>query len=68
MGKQNYLCKECGRQVIGDHAMRYKGCYFELLQKILLMPVCGMDIRDIAAIEKISIKKAMAKLNTNNKL
>jgi hypothetical protein len=32
------------------------------------MPVCGMEIRDIAAIEKISIKKTMAKLNTNNKL
>ncbi|MDR2775059.1 MAG: IS1 family transposase, partial [Tannerella sp.] len=24
--KQNYLCKTCGRQFIGDHALHYKGC------------------------------------------
>ena len=26
-GKQNYYCKECGHQFIGDHALSYKGCH-----------------------------------------
>jgi len=24
--KQNYFCKDCNRQFIGDHALTYKGC------------------------------------------
>ncbi|MDR1445013.1 MAG: IS1 family transposase, partial [Treponema sp.] len=24
-GKQNYLCKDCGRQFISDHEMTYRG-------------------------------------------
>jgi transposase-like protein len=50
--KQNYLCKNCGRQFIGDHALRYKGCHSCLIQKILTMPVRGIGIRDIAEIKK----------------
>jgi transposase-like protein len=60
--KQNYLCKACGRQFIGDHALRYKGCHSSLTQKLLLMPVRGIGIRDIAEIEKISIKKVLSVL------
>jgi transposase-like protein len=56
-GAQNYLCRKCGRQFIGDHALRYKGCHFTLTQKLLLMLVRGIGIRDIA--ENISIKKVV---------
>ncbi|MDR1116306.1 MAG: IS1 family transposase [Tannerella sp.] len=61
-GKQNYLCKECERQFIGNHALKYKGCHSSLTQKILLMPVRGTGIRDIAEIENISIKKVLSVL------
>ena len=37
--KQNYLCKDCARQFIGDHTLSYKGCHSGLVQKILLMLV-----------------------------
>jgi transposase-like protein len=53
--KQNYLCKNCSRQFIGDHALSYKGCQSELNHKILLMPARGVGIRDVAKIEKVSI-------------
>ena len=26
-GKQNYQCKDCKRQFIGDHALTYQGCH-----------------------------------------
>jgi IS1 family transposase/transposase-like protein len=60
--KQNYLCKDCGRQFIGDHALIYKGWHSDLLRKILLMFVRGIGIRDIAAIEQVSIKKVLSVL------
>ena len=44
--KQNYLCKDCGRQFIGGHALKYKGCHSSLTQKILPMPVRGVGISD----------------------
>jgi len=64
--KQNYLCKTCGRQFIGDHALKYKGWHSELIHKILLMLVRGVGIRDIAAIERISIKKVLSTLVGSN--
>jgi IS1 family transposase/transposase-like protein len=64
--KQNYLCKNCGRQFIGDHALTYKGWHSELIHKILLMLVRGVGIRDIAVIEKISIKKVLSTLVNSN--
>jgi transposase-like protein len=59
-GAQNYLCRKCERQFIGDHALKYKGCHSSLTQKVLLMPVRGTGIRDIAEIENISIKKVLS--------
>jgi hypothetical protein len=53
------LCKAYGRQFTGDHALCYKGCHSGLTQKILLMPVRGAGIGDIAEIEKISIKNEL---------
>jgi IS1 family transposase/transposase-like protein len=60
--KQNYYCKECGRQFIGDHALSYKGCHSDLIRKILLMSVRGVGIRDVAEIESISIRKVLTVL------
>ena len=60
--KQNYLCKECGRQFIGDHALDYKGCHSQLAEKIRHMLVRGLGIRDIAIIEKVSVKKVLSVL------
>ncbi len=28
--KQNYQCKDCEMQFIGDHVLTYKGCYLIL--------------------------------------
>jgi transposase-like protein len=56
-GKQNYLRKKCGQQFIGGHALKYKACYSSPTQKIALPLVRWIGIRDIAEIERISIKK-----------
>jgi IS1 family transposase/transposase-like protein len=60
--KQNYLCKTCGRQFIGDHALTNKGCHSRLKHKILKMLVRGIGIRDIAEIEEVSEKKVLSVL------
>jgi len=64
--KQNYFCKNCGRQFIGDHALTYKGCHSKLIHKILLMLVRGIGIRDIVEIENISIRKVLSTLVNSN--
>jgi IS1 family transposase/transposase-like protein len=60
--KQNYFCKDCGRQFIGNHALSYKGWHSDLIRKILLMLVRGVGIRDISEIENISIGKVLSVL------
>jgi hypothetical protein len=42
--KQNYLCKACGRQFTGDHALCYKG--YLILNEIsnLLLEIAGIRI------------------------
>jgi transposase-like protein len=57
--KQNYLCKKCGRQLIGDYALCYNKIPFVADTKDITYD-CSRYIRDIAAIEKISIKKALS--------
>ena len=66
--KQNYCCNDCKRQFIGDHALTYKGCHSELANKILLMLVRGLGIRDIAEIGNISVKKVLSILVNSNKI
>ncbi|KAA6327205.1 hypothetical protein EZS27_023793 [termite gut metagenome] len=61
-GKQNYLCKNCFRQFIGDHALTYKGCHSGLIKRILLMLVCGIGIRDISEIQEVSVRKVLSVL------
>jgi transposase-like protein len=60
--KQNYLCKECQRQFIGDHNLSYSGCHSALAQRLKRMFVRGMGIRDIAEVEQISIGKVLYSL------
>jgi hypothetical protein len=49
-----------GSITIGNHALTYKGCCSKLKQKILLMPVRGVGIRDISETEDISITKVLS--------
>ena len=60
--KQNYLCKACQRQFIGDHNLSYAGCHSALAQRLKRMFVRGMGIRDIAEVEQISIGKVLHSL------
>jgi insertion element IS1 protein InsB len=61
-GKQNYICKSCKRQFIGDYQLSYLGCLSFLVKKIQKMLVRGLGIRDIAAIEGISLRKVLSVL------
>ena len=60
--KQNYRCKDCQRQFIGDHNLEYSGCHSSLPQRIKRMFVRGMGIRDVAAVEQISLGKVLTYL------
>ena len=66
--KQNYCCNDCKGQFIGDHALTYKGCHTKLTHKIEMMLVRGVGIRDIAAIEEVSIGKVLSILTKSNKV
>ncbi|KAA6300619.1 MAG: hypothetical protein EZS26_003225 [Candidatus Ordinivivax streblomastigis] len=61
-GKQNYLCKNCFRPFIGDHALTYKGCHSGLIKCILLRLVRGIGIRDISEIQETSTRKVLSVL------
>jgi len=64
--KQNYLCKSCRRQFIGDHALTYKGCHSEIFKRIQRSLVRGVGIRDIAAIENVSTDKVLSVLSQSD--
>lgn len=57
--KQNYNCKECGRQFVGDHNLTYLGCHSKVKKLILLMLVRCCGIRDISKITGFSIGKIL---------
>jgi len=61
--KQNYLCKDCHRQFIGDHNLTYKCCHSSLCHRLKKMLVRGVGIRDAAYIEKISVNKVLSALS-----
>jgi len=65
-GKQNYFCKSCGHQFIGDHALTYKGCHSQVYKRIQKMLVRGVGIRDAAAIENVSTNKVLSVLAESN--
>ena len=64
-GKQNYQCKACKRQFIGDHALTYNGCHSRIEDKIRLMTVRGCGIRDIAIIASVSIGKVLSTISSS---
>ena len=66
-GKQNYCCKDCGRQFIGDHALDYKGARSDINHRIEFMLVRGVGIRDVAEIEGVSIRKVLSVLTKSKK-
>ena len=49
-GKQNYLCRDCYRQFVGDHNLTYPGCHSGIDRTILKMLVRNCGIRDISEI------------------
>ncbi|KAA6326252.1 hypothetical protein EZS27_024616 [termite gut metagenome] len=61
-GTQNYLCKNCFRQFIGDHFLTYKGCHSGLIHRILWMLIRGIVIRDISVIQEVSVRKVVSVL------
>ena len=65
-GTQNYQCKDCSHQFIGN--LTYKGCHSELNHKILRMFVRGMGVRDISEIEQISLKKVLSILVNSHRI
>ncbi|WP_318779338.1 IS1 family transposase, partial [Psychrobacter sp. FME6] len=64
-GKQNYQCKDCKRQFIGDHALTYKGCHSKIEDIIRLMTVRGCGVRDIAIIASVSIGKVLSTIGSS---
>jgi len=56
-GKQNYLYKIAPTNLLATTLCKSKRGHLELIRRILLMLVRGVGIRDIAKIERISIKK-----------
>ena len=64
-GKQNYQCKACKRQFIGDHALTYNGCHSRIEDKIRLMTVRGCGIRDISIIASVSIGKVLSTIGSS---
>ena len=60
--KQNFLCKSCGRQFIGDHALTYKGWHSHVYNRIIKSLVRGVGIRDTAEIEGVSTNKVLSVL------
>jgi len=65
-GKQNYQCKICKLQFIGDHALSDPGCHSRIKTKILHLMVRGTGVRDIAEVERVSIGKVLRTLSQSN--
>jgi transposase-like protein len=59
-GKQNYRCKNCGRQFISEHERTCKGT----LSWVKIMLVTGVDIQDIGVILEISIDRVLKVLKS----
>lgn len=58
-GKQNYQCKDCKRQFIGDHALSYQGCHSQIEDIIRLMTArgCGVSIGKVLSTISSSVYK-----------
>ena len=58
-GRQNYVCKDCGRQFIAEHERIYNGGRVGIVELVTIMLVWGIGIRDIGAVLKISLNKVL---------
>jgi transposase-like protein len=63
-GYQNYLCKDRGHQFVSEHEKTYRGCLSGLAGLVKIMLVRGIGIRDINAILRISVTKALKTLTS----
>lgn len=59
---QNYLCKSCGRQFIGEQDRKYKGTSSGIVEIIIRALVRGCGIRDVSFILMVSIGKVLSVL------
>ena len=62
---QNYLCKSCSKQFIGEFARTYRGTFSYITNVIKMMLVRGVGIRDISIILHISIGKVLKTLRAS---
>ena len=65
-GKQNFRCKECKRQFIGDHNLTYLGCHSNAVKRILFMLARCCGIRDISKLTSFSMGKILKTLVQSN--
>lgn len=64
--KQNYKCKDCGRQFVSDYFLKNQGSKSTIDKKIILMLVRGVGVRDIAVIENVSVNKILKTIEKSN--
>jgi transposase-like protein len=63
-GKQNFIRKDCGRQFISDHERTYNGTLSWIKDRIKIMLVRGIGIRDICVVLCISITTVLKVLES----
>jgi predicted RNA-binding Zn-ribbon protein involved in translation (DUF1610 family) len=57
-GKQNYQCKDRGRQFLSDHEKPYRGCLSRVVELVKIMLVRGMGIPDISITKVLKVLKS----------
>ena len=65
-GKQNYLCKSCQRQFVGDHNLTYQGCHSKADHTVKIMTARCCGIRSICAITGYSRAKVLGVLRRSS--
>ncbi|MHC6201730.1 IS1 family transposase [Breznakiellaceae bacterium SP9] len=63
--KQNYICKDCGKQFIDERDLEQNGRKPWVIALIMIMLVRGSGIRDVAEVLKVSIYKVLKVLTTS---
>ena len=63
-GSQNYLCKTCKKQFVGDREKKYRGSLSWTAALIKSMFVRGSGVRDISAVLRVSVKKVLKTLKS----
>jgi IS1 family transposase/transposase-like protein len=63
-GKQNYICKDCGKQFIEEQDLEQEGRKFWVINLVKILLVRGMGIRDRAVSLRLSIYKVLKVLTS----